>query len=94
MAFEQDMINDNYCTCEIQWYTIAMLQLILFNIIFIVTTKVRKLKLFRGHLFSNVVKVMLFISDVHSYVPVKLCKVAGSICLFKLVGKLTPQCYV
>ena len=38
-------------------------------------------------LFSNVVKIMLFISDVHYYVPVKLCKTAGSIHLFKIYKK-------
>ena len=40
-----------------------MLLLILLGVVFIVTTKVRKLDLFGGHLFSNVTKVMLFISD-------------------------------
>ena len=49
------------------------------------------MKLFRGHLLSNVVKVMLFILDAESYVLVRLCKVARSIHLFKLVGKLTPE---
>ena len=32
---------------------------------------------------------MLFISDIQYYVPVKLCKMAGSIHLFKISGKLT-----
>ena len=32
---------------------------------------------------------MLFISDVQYYVPVKLCKTAGSIHLFKNTGKIT-----
>ena len=31
---------------------------------------------------------MLFISDVQYYVPVKLCKTAGSMHLFKISGKL------
>ena len=35
---------------------------------------------------------MSFISDAQSYVPVKLCKIALSIHLFKLVGKLAPDC--
>ena len=30
--------------------------------------------------------------DPQSYVPVKLCNVAGSTHLFKLVGKLTTEC--
>ena len=87
VAFDQDMINDIPCTYKLQWYTIAVLLLILLGMIFIFTTKVRKLRLLGGHLFSNVVKVMLIILDAQSYVPVKLCKVAESIHLFKLVGK-------
>ena len=52
---------------------------------------VRKLKLFRGQLFSNAVKTMLFISDAQYYIPVKLCRTAGSIHLFKIAGKLMPD---
>ena len=37
----------------------------------------------------NIVKIMLFISDVQYYVPVKLCRTAGSIHLFKITGRLT-----
>ena len=50
--------------------------------------QLRRAKLCRGQLFSNIVKVMLFISDVQYYVPVKLCKTAGSIHLFKITGKI------
>ena len=52
---------------------------------------IRKLKLFRGHLFSNAVKVMLFMPDAQYYVPVKLCRTEGSIHLFKFTGKLSPE---
>ena len=52
--------------------------------------KSRKLKLFRRYLFSNAVKIMLFISDT-KYVPIKLCKTAGSIHLFKSTGTLTSE---
>ena len=34
---------------------------------------------------------MLFISDVQNYVPIKLCKTAGSIHLFKIKGTLKPR---
>ena len=34
---------------------------------------------------------MLFTSDVQYYVPIKLCKTAGSIHLFKITGILTPD---
>ena len=46
----------------------------------------RKSRFCKGHRFSNVIKVMTFISDVQDYVPIKLCKTAGSIHLFMLKG--------
>ena len=42
----------------------------------------RKSKWCRGCMFSNTVKIMIFISDVQYYVPIKLCKLQEiSICL-------------
>ena len=41
--------------------------------------------------FSNAVKVMIFISDVQNYVPIKLCKTVGSIHLFKIRGMLKTE---
>ena len=34
---------------------------------------------------------MMFISDVQNYVPIKLCRKAGSIHLFKIVGTLKAK---
>ena len=34
---------------------------------------------------------MLFISDAQYYVPVKLCRTAGSTHLFQIIGKLIPE---
>ena len=48
----------------------------------------RKSRLCRGYKFSNAAKIMLFISDVQNYVPIKLCKSSGSIHLFKIKGTL------
>ena len=45
----------------------------------------------KGHKFSNAVKIMMFISDVQNYVPIKLCKTAGSIHLIKIRGMLKPE---
>ena len=42
-------------------------------------------------MFSNAVKIMIFILDVQYYVPIKLCKTAGSIHLFKITGMLKPE---
>ena len=51
----------------------------------------RKSRFYKGHRFSNVVKIMIFILDVQNYVPIKLCKTAVSIHLFKIIGTLKAK---
>ena len=34
---------------------------------------------------------MLFISDIQNYIPIKLCKAAGSIHLFKIIDTLKVE---
>ena len=67
------IVHDIECTFKIHWCTIFMLSLSILGIIIFIILTARKLKLFRENLFSNVVKIMLFISDAQYYVPVKLC---------------------
>ena len=78
------LIHDIECTCQIQWYAICMLSLSILSIVIYILLNTRKLKLFRGHLFSNTVKIILFISDAQYYIPIKMCRTAGSIHLFKI----------
>ena len=40
---------------------------------------------------SNTMKIVIFISGVQYYVPMKLCTTTGSIHLFKIIGTLKPQ---
>ena len=61
------------------------------GIVIFIILKLKNPKLFRGHLFSNAVKIMLFISDAQYYVPIKLCRIAGTIYLFKITGTLIPK---
>ena len=78
-------INDSEnCTCKAQWYTIASLALMIIGLTFFILATTRKCRIFRGHLLTNAVMVMLFFSDVDKYVLVKLCKTGGSIHLFKI----------
>ena len=51
----------------------------------------RKSRLCKGYTFLNAIKIMLFISDIQNYVPIKLCKTAGSIHLFKIKGTLKSR---
>ena len=36
-------------------------------------------------------KIIIFISDVQNYIPIKLCKTAGSIHFFKITGTLRAK---
>ena len=51
----------------------------------------RELKLCKGQMCSNAVKIMIFISDVQNYIPIKLCKTVCSIHLFKITGTLKAE---
>ena len=72
--------------------TLAYIRIILTILSLIIVTFLhyRKSRLCKGYKFSNAVKIMLFISDVQKYVPIKLCKTSGSIHLFKIKGTLKP----
>ena len=69
----------------------GMLMIITLGMLYLVTNKLRKTSFCKGHLFSNNTKILLFISNTHSYVPIKLCRVAGSIHLFRIRGRLNPE---
>ena len=78
-------------TCKTQWYIMGMLIITTLGMIYLVTNKIRKTSFCKGHLFSNNTKILLFISNAHSYVPIKLCRVVGSIHLFQIKGRLNPE---
>ena len=61
------------------------------SLIIVMFSHYRKSGFGKGHRFSNAVKTMIFISDVQNYVPIKLCKTAGSIHLLKIIGTLKAK---
>ena len=71
-AVEAPDMNGILCTCKTQWYIMGMLIIITLGMLYLVTNKVRKTSFCKGHLFSNNTKILLFISNAHSYVPIKL----------------------
>ena len=50
-----------------------------------------RMPMFRKYCYSNMIKIMIFLSDIKSYVPIKLCKTLGSIHLFKLTGSINIE---
>ena len=83
--------NINMCNYTSQFYIILASIITIIGLVIFTILQVRRTKLCRGQLFSNAVKIILFISDIQCYLPIKLCKTAGSIHLFKITGLLTPD---
>ena len=85
----EEVRDDNYKSkCISQFYVILALSIIIIGLVVFAILQVGRIRLCRGQLFLNIVKIMLFISDVQYYVLVKLCKNTGSIHLFRISGKL------
>ena len=74
--------------CKIQIYIILEFTVTIFGLVMFAVLHSGKLKLCRGNMFSNAVKIMIFISDLQYYVPIKLCKTAESINLLKITGAI------
>ena len=82
-AVMQKEINSE---CKTLIYISSVLTIL--GLVMVTILHYRKSKLCRGHTFSNAVKIIIFISDVQNYVPIKLFKTAGSIHLLKITGTL------
>ena len=65
--------------------------LTILSLVLVTILQYRKSKFCKGHRFSNTVTIMIFISDVQNFIPVKLCKTAGSIHLFKISSMLKAE---
>ena len=84
-------VSNMLCTCKMQWYIMGMLTITTLGMLYLVTNKLRKSSFFKGRLFSNNTKILPFVSNTHSYVPIKLCRVAGSIHLFRIRVRLNME---
>ena len=90
-AVEAADMRDILCTCKTQWYIMGMLIIITLGMLYLVTNKLRKTSFCKGHLFTNNTNILLFIYNTYTYVPIKVCRVAGSIHLFRIRGRLNPE---
>ena len=71
--------------------TYISLALTIFGLVMVAILHYRKSKLCRGCMFSNAMKIMIFISDVQYNVPIKLCKMSGNIHLFQISGTVMSE---
>ena len=65
--------------------------LTLLSMAIVILLHYRKSKFCRGNRFSNIVTIVLFISDAQHYIPIKIYKTSGSLHLFKITGTLTSE---
>ena len=84
----EDNSSSEWTNSECKTLVYIGIILTVLSLIIVTFLHYRKSRLCKGYKFSNAVKIMLFISDVQNYVPIKLCKTAGSIHLFKTKGTL------
>ena len=73
------------------WIIIIWLSLILLGVLFLTIEKLYRMPIFRKYCYSNAIKIMIFLSDIKSYIPIKLCKTSGTIHLFKLMGSIIKE---
>ena len=73
------------------WIIIIWLPFILLCVSFLTIEKLYRMPMFRKYCYSNTIKIMIFLLDIKSYVPIKLCKTSGSIHLFKLTGSINKE---
>ena len=90
-AKEVGAVTQKEINTECKTLTHICLALTILGLVMVAILHYRKSKLCKGCMFSNTVKIMIFISDVQYYVPVKLCKTIGSIHLFKIKETLKPE---
>ena len=88
---EVGAVTQKEINTECKTLTYICLALTILGLVIVAILHYRKSKLCRGCMFPNTVKIMIFISDVQYYVPIKLCKTAGSIHLFKIIGTPKPD---
>ena len=83
-------LNPSYAICENG--LVRILMIVNLGIVTIMAlAKLRKSRVFRGRLFSNTIKIKLFIVDNQCYIPLHLNKIAGSVHLLKLHGMFTKE---
>ena len=88
---EAVVTNQTKHHCTAQWYAIAALAMMTILLIVYNCLTTQRCSIFKRRLYSNAVNIMLFFSDIKQYIPVKLCKSAGSIHLFQIYGQLNSH---
>ena len=88
---EVGAVTEKEINSDCKTLTYISLVLTILGLVMVAILHYRKSKLCRWCKFSIAVKIMIFLSDVQYYVPIKLCRTSDSIHFFKLIGMLKPE---
>ena len=88
---EVDTVTQKEINTDCKTLTCISLALTILGLVMVAIFHYRISKLCRECMFPNAVKIMIFLSDVQYYVPIKLYKTQENIHLFKIVGTLKPK---
>ena len=89
-TIEAAALNPNYAICE--HGLVGILMIINLGIVTLMAlAKLKKSRIFKGRLFSNTIKIKLFVADNQCYITLHLNKLADSVHLPKLHGILTKE---
>ena len=98
MAMEHIKTIEAVAIKEIESCNFELIQLlIILNLVLtvlLILVKLQKSKVFQGHLFTNMVKISLFLANTQCYVPLELNSAAGNVHLFKLSGVLAMENFI
>ena len=84
-----EAFNAKYQNAHCDFGVIKFIMILILVIVTILAFgKLRKSRMFRGWLFSNIIKIKLFIADAQFYVSIDLSNVAGNVHLLKLTDTL------
>ena len=88
---EVGTVTQKEINTECKILTYINLAFTVFGLVMVAILHYRKSNLCRRCMFSNALKIMIFISDVQYNVPIKLCKTAGNIHLSKITGMINLE---
>ena len=88
---EIDTVTQKEINSECRTLAYIGIVLTILGLVMVTILHYRKSKFCRGCTFSNAMNIMVFISDVQNYIPIKLSKTAGSIHLFQITDTLNAE---
>ena len=80
-------------SCSFEFMQLLIILNLVMTVLMILV-KLKKIKVIPGHLFTNMVKINLFLANTQPYVSLELNSAAGNVHVFKLSGTLATENFI